>query len=142
MIPETNQLLLQSALARAAAGTGDLASYERAKRHVLERADQRPDHRAAALRNLAEAALCLRDWDSALLIGRSTLAYAQERMERDVERSARRVVQCAARRQPSTPTNPKIDPRSVAELSAELLARLAKWQAPGRGRPGAKRRER
>jgi tetratricopeptide (TPR) repeat protein len=142
VIPENNQLLLQSALARAAAGTGDLESYEKAKQHVVERADQRPEHRAAALRNLAEAALCLGDWDSALRIGRSTLAYAQERMERDVERSALRIVQHAALQQPTTPTNPKIDPRSVAELSAELLARLARWRTPGRGRPGAKRRER
>jgi tetratricopeptide (TPR) repeat protein len=142
VIPENNQLLLQSTLARAAAGTGDLASYEKAKQHVLERVDQRPEYRAAALRNLAEAALCFGDWDSALRIGRSTLAYAQERMERDVERSALRIVQHAALQQPTTPANPKVDPRSVAELSAELLARLARWRTPGRGRPGAKRRER
>lgn len=142
VIPENNQLLLQSALARAAAGTGDLEYYEQAKQHVVEQADQRPEHRAAALRNLAEAALCLGDWDSALRIGRSTLAYAQERMEHDVERSALRIVQHAALQQPITPANPKVDPRSVAELSAELLARLAQWRTPGRGRPGAKRRER
>lgn len=142
VIPETNQLLLQSALARAAAGAGDLAGYEAAKQHVLERADERPEHRAAALRNLAEAALQLADWDAAMHIGRATLAFAQERMERDIERSALRIIQRAAARQAPTPAAPQVDEESVAELSRELLGRLARWQAPGRGRPGTKRRER
>lgn len=142
VIPETNQVLLQSALARAAAGTGDLKAYETAQHHVLTRADERPDQRPAAFRNLAEAALYLEDWDTALRIGRMTLHFARERMERDVERGATQILQRAVSRQRFARQSSQVDEQSVSELSEELLTRLARWQAPGRGRPGAQRRER
>lgn len=141
VIPRVEQQLLLSAIARAAAGAGDKREYEIARAQVAELAPLRPEHNAAALRNLAEAALSLGDWDTVVETATMFGALAQQRSESDLERDAKELIRRASlHERPGARTVP--DSAGVSELSRELLERLARWQAPGRGRPGAVRKDR
>lgn len=140
VIPRSEQLLLWSAIARAAAGAGDADEYEHALAQAGQVASLRPEYSPAALRNLAEAALLRHDWQLAADTARQALDLARVRDEFDIQRSAKEILRRAARQEaPSPEGSPDA---SIADLSRELLRRLARWQAPGRGRPGTPRRER
>lgn len=140
IIPRVDQQLLLSAIARAAAGAGSEGEYQAARAEVLELAPLRPEQNVAALRNLAEAALLLEKWDLVAEMATAIGELARERGERDMEQSAKDLIRRAALHDMPAAGPAKRELSSVDDLSQQLLQKLTRWQAPGRGRPGAPRK--
>jgi tetratricopeptide (TPR) repeat protein len=141
VIPRSEQLLLWSAIARAAAGTGETQKYEAALANVADLIGLRPEHSAPALLNLADAALLRSDWERAAKLARETLSLAASRGEADVVKSANALL-ARIGSQDKPKQDSRVDDVSISVLSRDLLAKLAHWQTPGRGRPGSPPRER
>ncbi|HYR10842.1 MAG TPA: tetratricopeptide repeat protein [Longimicrobium sp.] len=129
LIPR-DQVIAWSTLARAAAGIGDAAGYERATDNVLRLVGLFDLHGAAAFDNLAWGAQSLALWREAEQYASRSLDIASSRTQSEAIDNARCVLAAARAQLPPTPP-PPVDERlivSVLQVARDMAGGLTSWR--------------
>jgi hypothetical protein len=114
-------------IARAASASGDLLSYEKAKRELLTTLDSGGEVPISALYHFACAAVNAQDWSLAERLGTMVQARAPERYGHDAEELSQRI---RARGAGDENREPQGDPH-VDDIRAVVLKKLQVHTAPG-----------
>jgi tetratricopeptide (TPR) repeat protein len=131
-IPQEDQVIGWSTLARAAAGAGDAAEYHAAAENMLRLVGLFDLHAAAAFANLACGAHLLESWELAERYALRSVELAAARSQDSDGAIARAVLEdVRARRAPDrgAARDDELTAR-ISELTAQVAAHVAVWRGP------------
>lgn len=131
------QALVWSTLAWAAAGARKEHRFREAEQKALSLSAVYDEFAGTVLDHLAEGARIIGEWDKAERYAAEALEIARSRFDGGVEQDALRLLDAIAIREPPPPAVELEYSERVARFNRRLLAKLAKWKAPGRPPPGA-----
>ncbi|HEY0025705.1 MAG TPA: hypothetical protein VGB24_22650 [Longimicrobium sp.] len=126
------RVLVQSAIARAAAAVGRFEHSRAAAQYALETGKIYPEYAHASYVHLAQALRYAGEWDSAAEYVRRAEQMARDLRDAEVERVASEVQVEIAARIPPERENPAPFPHAVATIDKMFSIRLRRWLAPDR----------
>lgn len=128
----SDQVLVWSTVARAAAGAGEISLYKKAVKRVLRDIDDGNQYAAPAYKNLARAAWSVSAWNDAATFASLTIEVARARREREPLEAALRLRSKLAARLPAPP---EVDPppgNMIEALHRRCMTGLQRWRPRAR----------
>ena len=125
--------MLYGLAARAAAATGNEASYQKAAQYALGIARVTEECAGPVFVNLGEAARSWGHWEAAAGHAGRALAVAKRRADREVERLAVELARKIKHREPPPSASEPDADSPVAVLARRLAARMRQWRRYRRG---------
>lgn len=128
----SEQLVIWSAMARAAAGAGQELLFEKGREAAEELAAVHREAAAPAYYHLGEGARSLGRWELAVEYGTRACTAALEANSEQVTRLASQLKQSVSRREDGVPALPSDDGRlmTLKDLADKVLWRLERWRGP------------
>jgi hypothetical protein len=132
-----HQVMVWSALARAAAGARRWDLFRTAEKKAVPLAALYDEFAPAAFVHLGEGARSVGEWDRAEGYAAMAIEAARQRQQGFVERVALELLDQIAARTPGPLEEPPPNPDQLRLLTRRFASRLRKWKAPGSDEPRA-----